>query len=388
LDAQTDLGVDRQDTLARGLRLVRQHPDLGSDADGIFTEYGRTLYGSDKFVEAREVLQRAVRRTEEHGMFAEIVLAIVPLMMVELALGNCEEAMALAYRARQLDEDTGRMYWNVILQSLARAELAGGRIGKAQEFATQAVAESERVGDLDTLMISRYVLGVCHLAAGDAGSALEPLRQATAEVRVEGMPYRVRTMLAHLTEALVRVGDIGQARAVLSDLRAPTDKAPRRSAEASVDRAEALVLMLEGRLEEAAEKLAAVVSEQRALGMRLEVVRTLMASAEVERRRRRRGAARSLLEQARQICLDCRANPLQERIEAELARLEPGRPGQELTPMEERIAAMVVAGATNREIAETLAIGRTTVESSLSNIYRKLGLRSRVDLVRHRIANA
>jgi DNA-binding CsgD family transcriptional regulator len=120
--------------------------------------------------------------------------------------------------------------------------------------------------------------------------------------------------------------------------------------------------------------------------MPLEVARTLLAAAEVERRRRRRGAARSLLERARQICLDCKAKPLLERVEAELARLEPGRPGQELTPMEERITAMVVAGATNREIAEALAIGLTTVESSLSHIYRKLGLRSRVDLVRYRVS--
>ena len=48
--------------------------------------------------------------------------------------------------------------------------------------------------------------------------------------------------------------------------------------------------------------------------------------------------------------------------------------------MEERVAAMAGDGATNREIARVLAIGVTTVESSLTQVYRKLGIRSRVEL--------
>jgi DNA-binding CsgD family transcriptional regulator len=56
-----------------------------------------------------------------------------------------------------------------------------------------------------------------------------------------------------------------------------------------------------------------------------------------------------------------------------------------LTPLEERIVAMVIEGATNREISVRLAVGVSTVEGSLSHIYRKLGVRSRVELVRSRL---
>ena len=45
---------------------------------------------------------------------------------------------------------------------------------------------------------------------------------------------------------------------------------------------------------------------------------------------------------------------------------------------------MVVEGAANRDIARSLAISVTTVEGALSHIYRKLNVRSRVELVRQR----
>ena len=54
-----------------------------------------------------------------------------------------------------------------------------------------------------------------------------------------------------------------------------------------------------------------------------------------------------------------------------------------LTVVEERIAVLVGAGATNREVATALFISVRTVESHLGRIYRKLGLRSRTELSRH-----
>jgi DNA-binding CsgD family transcriptional regulator len=51
-----------------------------------------------------------------------------------------------------------------------------------------------------------------------------------------------------------------------------------------------------------------------------------------------------------------------------------------LTPTEERVAALVAAGRTYREVADALFISPKTVQWNLSKIYRKLGVRSRSEL--------
>ena len=45
-------------------------------------------------------------------------------------------------------------------------------------------------------------------------------------------------------------------------------------------------------------------------------------------------------------------------------------------------ARMVADGATNKEVAEQLFLSRRTVEHHLRNVFSKLGIRSRVELVR------
>jgi DNA-binding NarL/FixJ family response regulator len=68
---------------------------------------------------------------------------------------------------------------------------------------------------------------------------------------------------------------------------------------------------------------------------------------------------------------------------AELARIGGRAPaGDELTPSERRIAELVTEGRTNREVAAILVVSERTVESALTHIYRKLGVRSRTELAR------
>ena len=55
-----------------------------------------------------------------------------------------------------------------------------------------------------------------------------------------------------------------------------------------------------------------------------------------------------------------------------------------LTPAKERrrVAELAATGMTNRDIASALFISPKTVESNLSRVYRKLGIRSRAELGR------
>jgi two-component system nitrate/nitrite response regulator NarL len=70
------------------------------------------------------------------------------------------------------------------------------------------------------------------------------------------------------------------------------------------------------------------------------------------------------------------APALQRRLEAERRR----RRAFGLTLRELEIVRMVVAGYTNKEIAEKFSIGENTVKSHLTHIFNKLGASSRVEL--------
>jgi DNA-binding CsgD family transcriptional regulator len=53
-----------------------------------------------------------------------------------------------------------------------------------------------------------------------------------------------------------------------------------------------------------------------------------------------------------------------------------------LTAAERRVAALVAAGRTNREVADQLFLGERTVAGHLTRVYAKLGVRSRTELAR------
>jgi two-component system response regulator NreC len=58
-------------------------------------------------------------------------------------------------------------------------------------------------------------------------------------------------------------------------------------------------------------------------------------------------------------------------------------PIEALTPREAEVLRLIAQGYTNRQMADHLSISVRTVESHRANLMGKLGLRSRVDLVRY-----
>jgi DNA-binding CsgD family transcriptional regulator len=121
----------------------------------------------------------------------------------------------------------------------------------------------------------------------------------------------------------------------------------------------------------------------------LERARTLLTLGAAQRRAKRRREARETLEEALGVFGGLGAALWTERARAELRRVS-GRaatPGA-LTPAEERIATLVAAGKTNREVAAALFLSERTVEWHLSHVFGKLGVRSRTELARVLASNA
>ena len=98
---------------------------------------------------------------------------------------------------------------------------------------------------------------------------------------------------------------------------------------------------------------------------------------------KQRALARQTLQQAFQMFEELGAPLWSARARTELARIGGRAPaGDALTPTEQRIAQLVAEGKTNKEVAATLVVAERTVESALTQIYRKLDVRSRTELAR------
>jgi DNA-binding CsgD family transcriptional regulator len=138
-----------------------------------------------------------------------------------------------------------------------------------------------------------------------------------------------------------------------------------------------------GELPAALALLESAVVEHAQLPMPFEQAQTRLLYASVLRRSGRRRDARRELEQAYAIFVALGTPVQSAKASIELASIGGRTATSELTSVEERIAALVGAGQTNREVAATLVMSVRTVESHLGRIYRKLGVRSRTELSGH-----
>jgi len=126
------------------------------------------------------------------------------------------------------------------------------------------------------------------------------------------------------------------------------------------------------------------LAAQERLGQPFELARTLLVQGVIERRVRQKRLAREPLERALAILQELGAALWAARARDELRRLGLRRAPGTLTETEERVARLAAQGLTNREIAATAFVSVKTVEANLSRAYRKLGIRSRSELV-HRL---
>ncbi|WP_460793076.1 helix-turn-helix transcriptional regulator [Micromonospora sonneratiae] len=384
LSMKARLGQPTEEEMDRANRLMERRTDLGEAAYLIHYELARTHLDNDRYDEAHDTLQQAARLAGEFGTFGGLEWVLYLLARVDWLRGRYDCALATVSRLQQLAVDVEPAYGHLVLWASAEAEAATGSLPRAIELAERVIEETERVGDVERLACFGHLLGTWRLLAGDFPGAVTTLQRAWGRLSSIAPDNQTRMLLADLVEALVDAGDLAQARDLLVQLHDTDVGSASPRATAATRRATAVLSFAEGRADDAIALLGSSADVYRRLGTPIELVRVLVLAAGIERRRRRRATARGLLDEAAQLCRTAGATTWSGRVEAERARLTPTPRGQNtpLTPMEERIAALVVQGATNREIARTLSIAVTTVEGSLTKIYRQFHIRSRVELVR------
>ncbi|WP_227462314.1 AAA family ATPase [Desertimonas flava] len=255
-----------------------------------------------------------------------------------------------------------------------------GRTAAARRvFDDIAVAETTRGRTNVFTVQARRAMAAFVIGDDDAVDQLELAHQLAAEFGVRAprlVPYR-----RDYVEALVAAGRLDEARHVAEEMNALAERTELDSARSDANAACAVVASASGDDERARRLFADAAKIQDRDGDRYELARTLLAAGRAARRALRRTEARRHLDEAMALFVGMGAVPWVERCAAEAARIG-GRPKQAgtLTPTERQIAQRAATGETNAEIAAAMFVSLRTVESNLSRCYRKLAIRSRVEL--------
>ncbi|MDC0773257.1 ATP-binding protein [Streptomyces sp. HD] len=366
-----------------------QDPRVSCHHNGAGYSRFRWLIMSDQLPEARAAVTALLREVRRHGWVESEVHFLRGIAETELHSGHCGRALDLARESLRLARDTGiGEVASAVLTSLAEA--AGGEVDRAMALAREAVEHAEEDGDQMYVSRALAALGHAQLVAGDAQGAVRSLRRVREVEQGLGItdPARGRWH-GDLAEALVRSGELTEAQDVIDVTREQARRLDRESVLAVIDRAEALVRAARGEQDAAVAQLTSAQDRLAKLGYGLEEARAAFALAQL----RTGDPGPTSYDEAARLFRRCRALPWLRLVESAAAR--PAEPAPAPVPapdgleglaglasMERQVAALVMEGATNREIAARLFISVKTVEATLTRVYRKLGIRSRVDIVR------
>jgi DNA-binding CsgD family transcriptional regulator len=225
------------------------------------------------------------------------------------------------------------------------------------------------------------VLGFVELSLGDASAALVHLRRSYEIRNAFMLEPAQRLELGDLLEALIAVGELEEADEVLATWQERADALDRAWASAILARSRGLLLAARGDLDGAFASFERALAEHALSADPFHHARTLLALGRTQRRAKKRGVARRTLEDALARFERLGAPLWTEHARAELARIGGRAPSRsELTQAERRIAMLVAEGRTNREVAAALFLTVHSVETALTRVYRKLGVRSRAEL--------
>jgi DNA-binding CsgD family transcriptional regulator len=264
---------------------------------------------------------------------------------------------------------------------LAALVAARGQSELAGELADAATVGLERTPALHRMQIHARD-GFVHLAGDDCHGALTRLIRAREQAN--SAKFAAPLVLAiepDLVEAAVQAGELEVAQDACAALAAAATRLDHPFVSALAGRSRALVAGASGEIAEALDLVLQAI-EFHGDGPRVpfEEARTRLIAGRLLRRAGRRREARHQVETALDVFEQLDAQAFVRRARAELDRLRTRQAPTGLSPTEDQVARLAAAGHTNVEIANELAVSVRTVESNLTRVYRKLGVRSRTEL--------
>jgi DNA-binding CsgD family transcriptional regulator len=341
------------------------------------------LMWSDAVAEARDRLRGLVQRARDAGDESSLAILLFLLSQIQSWTGDWVDASRLADESRAIAEWTGqRGYLAFSLYAKALVESLKGDVDRAAALGEESLELARQTGSSQAIELARSVLGFLELSRGDAKAADGWLSEPADSLSARGPtdPGTLR-FLPDEIEALVELGEVDRAVALLSPFEAAARTLGRVWAMGAAARCRGLVLAAGRDLPGAIQAFDEAREHQRELEQPLELGRTCLARGRVLRRGKKWSAARESLNEALRIFEGLGASLWARKTKAELARIG-GRTTDPttLTETEGQVAELVATGLTNRETAARLFLSVSTVESNLRRAYRKLGVRSRGEL--------
>jgi len=352
--------------------------------------FATALFARGEFGAVFELTDSALAAMREHGdpMVAHVLIDLAELARVA---GDWDGANRYLDEAHELVVQTGREGVEpLVLLWKARVALPRGELDLARSYVAEAAALVERLelkdaDDRDPTGLIDSVLGQIAATTGDDTAAHEHFVRATAAFEQAG-PIAASALAENIAAdavALVGLGRLSEAEERVARLVGVVASLEMPDLDAFVLRTRGLLAAAEGDLDVGVRHLEVAVECFAALTSPwpLQHAVTLFMLGTVQRRARRKLAARSALDTALEIFERLGARIWAEKTRTEIGQIS-GRPVRSsgLTETERRVAELVARGRSNAEVARELSISPKTVEWNLSKIYKKLHVRSRAEL--------
>ncbi|MFE1166321.1 LuxR C-terminal-related transcriptional regulator [Nocardiopsis sp. NPDC058789] len=334
----------------------------------------------------RTVTSRARESARSRGEHVFVPSALAFLVFSEFWSGRFPSAAGTALTGLRASRESGQTIWAAQhLASLAMIAAIQGDVDTCHIRARAVTAQAgERSLGLPSALAS-WALAVLELSRGNAADAFFRLRSLVHAGPGHGHPTMRLLTAPHFVEAAVRTGKTGWARASQAGYRGWAEAVESPSALALAARGDGLLATGE----EAADHFETALDLHRACGDDdVEHARTQLLFGASLRRSRLPGRAREHLYNALETFERFGARLWVRQTRAELRAIGTAERGPEspatgdLTAQQQQIAQLVAEGATNREVAAHMFISPRTVEHHLRGIFRRLNIRSRVDLAR------
>jgi len=371
-DRARPLGADPAE-LAAVRAIERSRRGSIADADALLRDVPNSPWSALVALQ-RDGDQRALDDIHlgDGGGIPATVAKLTVRAAVQVAARQMSDAAATIAQALEIAQPLGFENDEVVLLAIrARVAAFQGREAECREDVEAAMRRGIASGLGWATRTARLALAELEHGLGNAAEAIEQL----AQLHPATLPT---TAVADQVDAALCCGAPDRAVAALErcDRAADDGVLARCRAQLMVDAA-------------AAERLfEAALARHGVDASPFERARTQLAYGERLRRERRKIEARTQLRDALDTFEGLGASLWAERASGELratgetARKRDASTVDDLTPQERRIAELVAAGASNRDVATQLFVSTKTIEYHLRKVFRKCGVASRVELAR------